>query len=82
MSKFKPLKWLVDTLVWIIRGTPLMLQLILVYYGPGLVGKWAARQPNPGLLLHPTAVMAISPAAFILMKRPSQCLPNGQIRRC
>ena len=28
MSKFKPLKWLVKTLVWIIRGTPLMLQIL------------------------------------------------------
>lgn len=37
MSKFKPLKWLVKLIVWIIRGTPLMLQLIVVYYGPGLL---------------------------------------------
>lgn len=37
MSRFQPLKWLVRTLVWIVRGTPLMLQLIVVYYGPGLV---------------------------------------------
>ena len=36
MSKFKPLKYLCKTIVWIIRGTPLMLQLILVYFGPGL----------------------------------------------
>ena len=38
MSKFQPLKWLVKTVVWIVRGTPLMLQLIIVYYGPGLMG--------------------------------------------
>jgi len=37
MSRFKPLKWLVKTFVWIIRGTPLMLQLIIIYYGPGLL---------------------------------------------
>lgn len=37
MSKFKPLKWLIKTFVWIIRGTPLMLQLIIIYYGPGLI---------------------------------------------
>lgn len=42
MSKFKPLKWLTKTIVWIIRGTPLMLQLIIVYYGPGLLGVWAS----------------------------------------
>lgn len=41
MSKFKPLKWLVKVFVWIIRGTPLMLQLIAIYYVPGLVGAWA-----------------------------------------
>lgn len=37
MSKFKPLAALVRTFVWIVRGTPLMLQLIVVYYGPGLI---------------------------------------------
>lgn len=36
-SKFKPLKWLAKTFVWIIRGTPLMLQLFVVLYVPGLV---------------------------------------------
>ena len=36
MSKWKPLKAIVDVIVWIIRGTPLMLQLIIIYYGPGL----------------------------------------------
>ena len=37
MSKFKPLRWLTRTFVWIIRGTPLMLQLIIIFYGPGLM---------------------------------------------
>lgn len=36
MSKFRPLRYLVDLLVWVIRGTPLMLQLIIIFYGPGL----------------------------------------------
>ncbi len=36
-SKFKPLKWLAKTFVWIIRGTPLMLQLFVVLYVPGLL---------------------------------------------
>ena len=40
MSKFKPLSWLVKVFVWIIRGTPLMLQLIIVFYGPGLMFGW------------------------------------------
>lgn len=38
MSKIPPIKWLVKIFVWIIRGTPLMLQIILIFYGPGLLG--------------------------------------------
>lgn len=37
MSKFSPLRLLVRGFVWIIRGTPLMLQLIIIFYGPGLM---------------------------------------------
>ena len=37
MSKFMPLRVLVKGFVWIIRGTPLMLQLIIIFYGPGLM---------------------------------------------
>ena len=40
MSKWKPLSWLTKTIVWIVRGTPLMLQLIIIYYGPGLLFDW------------------------------------------
>jgi len=40
MSKFTPLRWLSRTFVWIIRGTPLMLQIILVFFGPGLLFNW------------------------------------------
>ena len=36
MSKFSPLRVLVRGFVWIIRGTPLMLQLLSIFYGPGL----------------------------------------------
>ena len=37
MSKFKPLKYVTQIFVWIIRGTPLMLQIIVVMYAPGLL---------------------------------------------
>lgn len=36
MSRFRPLRAVVKFIVWIVRGTPLMLQLIVIYYGPGL----------------------------------------------
>lgn len=41
MSKFKPIKFAVKTLVTVIRGTPLVLQLIVIFYGPGLLATWA-----------------------------------------
>lgn len=37
MSKFKPLAYITKTFVWIIRGVPLMLQVIIVFYVPGFV---------------------------------------------
>lgn len=37
MSKFSPLRVVMKAIVWVIRGTPLMLQLIVVFYGPGLL---------------------------------------------
>ena len=39
MSRFKPLKWLTRMLVGVIRGTPLMIQLLIFFYFPGLVLK-------------------------------------------
>lgn len=35
MSRFTPLRWLTRGIIWVIRGTPLMLQLIILYYIPG-----------------------------------------------
>ena len=37
MSKFKPLAFIVKVFVWIIRGVPLMLQVIIIYYVPGFL---------------------------------------------
>ena len=37
MSRFTPLRWLTQTVVWIVRGSPLLLQILIVYYGPGLM---------------------------------------------
>lgn len=37
MSRFKPLRWISRAFVWVIRGTPLMLQIMVVFHVPGLV---------------------------------------------
>lgn len=36
MSRLRPVKAIIKAIVWVVRGTPLMLQLIVIYYGPGL----------------------------------------------
>lgn len=44
MTRFAPLRWLTRTVVWVVRGTPLMLQLIILFYVPGFVmasNPWA-----------------------------------------
>ncbi len=37
LPNFMPIRWITKTFVWIIRGTPLMLQIIIIFYGPGLM---------------------------------------------
>lgn len=37
ISKFKPLSVLIKVIVWIVRGSPLMIQLLIIFYLPGLV---------------------------------------------
>jgi len=37
MSRFRPLSYFTKVVVWIVRGTPLMIQLLIIYYFPGLV---------------------------------------------
>ncbi len=37
MSRFLPLRYTTRLFVWVIRGTPLMIQLLIIYYFPGLV---------------------------------------------
>ncbi|KRL96425.1 Amino acid ABC superfamily ATP binding cassette transporter, membrane protein [Limosilactobacillus equigenerosi DSM 18793 = JCM 14505] len=37
-THFKPLRWVLDIYVWLMRGTPLLLQLIIVFYGLPIIG--------------------------------------------
>lgn len=37
MSSFKPLAGFVKTVIWVVRGTPLMIQLLIIYYFPGMM---------------------------------------------
>ena len=67
MSKFKPLKWLVKVLVWIVRGTPLMLQILLVSFLPQYVFQVPTKQLAAALNISINATMFLFVAlAFIL----------------
>ncbi|HWP80056.1 MAG TPA: amino acid ABC transporter permease [Candidatus Acidoferrum sp.] len=51
MSRVTPLRWLVKTFVWCIRGTPLMLQVIVIFYGPGLIWSGTALPRVPAAIV-------------------------------
>ena len=38
MTRFRPLRYPTRSIIWVVRGTPLMLQLSAIYFGPGLLG--------------------------------------------
>lgn len=46
MSKYRPLSFLVETYIWLMRGTPLMLQLLFVYYALPLIPYIGIRLPD------------------------------------
>ena len=76
MSKIKIIKWITKTFVWIIRGTPLMLQIIIVFYGPGLIF-------NAGALPRITAVLiafVINYACYFseIYRGGIESIPKGQ----
>ena len=76
MSKFKPLKWLVKTFVWIIRGTPLMLQLFVVMYAPGLLFD----MPMKNRFLAACIAFVVNYAAYFseIYRGGIESIPKGQ----
>ena len=76
MSKFTPLRLLTRTFVWIIRGTPLMLQLIIIFYGPGLMFGL----PSMGRLTATIVAFAINYACYFseIYRGGIESIPRGQ----
>lgn len=48
MSRFAPLRIFSKIIVWILRGTPLMLQIFVIFYLPGLLDLFVWPQMNTG----------------------------------
>ncbi|MBQ8238887.1 MAG: amino acid ABC transporter permease [Oscillospiraceae bacterium] len=76
MSKFSPLRWLTRGFVWIIRGTPLMLQLIIIFYGPGLMFDL----PSMGRMTATIVAFAINYACYFseIYRGGIESIPKGQ----
>ena len=81
MSRFKPLSWLCRLIVWIIRGTPLMIQLLIIYYFPGLVldnNIWGSGES--GRFIASAAAFIFNYACYFseIYRGGIQSVPKGQ----
>ncbi|MBQ2840430.1 MAG: amino acid ABC transporter permease [Oscillospiraceae bacterium] len=80
ISKFAPIRWLTRTFVWIIRGTPLMLQIFVVLYAPGLLWDIPMRSRMTAVLI----AFAINYAAYFseIYRGGIEAIPKGQYEAC
>ncbi len=76
MTRFKPVQWLTKTIVWIIRGTPLMLQIIVVFYVPGLLFDYPMQSRFVAVLI----AFIINYACYFseIFRGGIQSIPKGQ----
>ncbi|MEG1887495.1 MAG: amino acid ABC transporter permease [Oscillospiraceae bacterium] len=76
ISRFLPLKWITKTFVWVIRGTPLMLQLFVVFYVPGLLFN----MPISSRLTAALIAFVINYAAYFseIFRGGIEGIPKGQ----
>ena len=88
MSAFKPLKWFVKILVWIIRGTPLMLQILLVSFLPYYVFQVPTKElaADLGISINDTMFLFVAIAFVInyacyfseIYRAGIEAIPRGQ----
>lgn len=81
MSRFRPLRCLVDVIVWVVRGTPLMLQLLIIFYGPGLWfhhNIWSGDEA--GRITATVVAFALNYACYfsVIFKGGIEGVPRGQ----
>lgn len=81
MTRFLPVRWLSRILVWIIRGTPLMIQLLIIYYFPGLVlGKTVWGGGESGRFMAAAFSFILNYACYFseIYRGGIQSVPKGQ----
>lgn len=81
MSRLKPISLITRGLVWIVRGSPLMLQLLIVYYGPGLLfGQNIWSGTDTGRMLAALAAFILNYACYFseIFRGGIEGVPRGQ----
>ena len=81
MAKFRPVRYFSRVLVWIIRGTPLMIQLLIIYYFPGLVLKnpiWGGGESGRFLAASVSFILNYSCYFSEIYRGGIQSVPVGQ----
>ena len=81
MSKWKPLKLLMQFIIWVVRGTPLMLQLIIIFYGPGLwLGQNIWNGGEAGRIAATVVAFSFNYASYfsVIFRGGIESIPAGQ----
>ncbi len=80
MCKFKPLSWFCRTVVWVIRGTPLMLQLFVVFYVPGILFHVVLFSGVNGRFIAALVAFVINYACYFseIYRGGIESIPRGQ----
>ncbi len=80
MTKFTPIRWLCNTLVWMVRGTPLMLQLIGFFYIPGIIGFHIWPSGDAGRMMATVVAFSLNYACYfsVIYRGGIQGVPVGQ----
>ena len=80
MSRVKILSAIINAIIWVIRGTPLMLQLLVIYYGPGIVSHQQIGFTNSTRFLAALIAFVINYACYfaVIYRGGIQSVPVGQ----
>ncbi len=81
MSKVSVIRVPIRFMIWVIRGTPLMLQLLVIYYGPGIIfgnNIWGSRDTGRFLAALVSFVLNYSCYFSEIFRGGIQSIPGGQ----
>ena len=80
MSKWRVLRYILHVIVWIIRGTPLMLQLIVIFYLPGMLGYSVWSGNESGRITATVVAFTINYACYfsVIFRGGIEGVPAGQ----